>query len=98
MSGQVRVLIADPMDPKAAAIFRDRRALVELTEWIGANRSAAFNVVLEWRYARVSGRYARELGRFPNLPANPPANALIQATPPVRPRDGAAPLRQCAWP
>jgi hypothetical protein len=37
----------------------------------------------------VSNRYSRELGRFSKLPANPPENALIQATPATKERDGA---------
>jgi hypothetical protein len=72
-----------------AAIFRDRQTLVDLAGRIQANRSAAVNVVLDSYYARVSTRYSRELGRFSNLPANPPENALIQATPSTVDRDGA---------
>jgi len=71
-----------------AAIFRDRQTLVELAGRIAANRSAAVNMFLDWNYGRVSARYSRELGRFSNLPANPPENALIQATPPTHPREG----------
>jgi hypothetical protein len=70
-----------------AAIFRDRQTLVDLAGRIEANRSAAVNVILDWYYERVSTRYSRELGRFSNLPANPPANALIQATPSTADRD-----------
>ena len=70
-----------------AAIFRDRQTLAGLVDRIHANRSAAVNVVLDWNYGRVSARYSRELGRFSNLPANPPENALIQATPSITDRD-----------
>jgi len=70
-----------------AAIFRDRQTLADVTGRIATNRSAAVNLVLDWYYARVSSRYSRELGRFTNLPANPPENALIQATPATRARD-----------
>jgi hypothetical protein len=70
-----------------AAIFRDRRTLVDLVDRIHANRSAAVNLVLDWYYGRVSARYTRELGRFTNLPANPAENALIQATPATADRD-----------
>jgi hypothetical protein len=73
-----------------AAIFRDRQTLMDLTGRIAANRSAAVNVVLDWSYRRASTRYSRELGRFSNLPANPPENALIQATPSAQERDGPA--------
>ena len=71
-----------------AAIFRDRQTLVGLVERIAANRSAAVHAVLDWNYGRVSARYSRELGQFSNLPANPPENALIQATPPTQEREG----------
>ena len=71
-----------------AAIFRDRQTLVGLVERIAANRSAAVHAVLDWNYGRVSARYSRELGRFTNLPANPPENALIQATAPTQAREG----------
>ena len=73
-----------------AAIFRDRRRLVDLEGTIGANRLAAVDVVLDRYHRRVLDRYARELGRFSTLPSNPPENALIQATPPIASRDGAA--------
>jgi hypothetical protein len=72
-----------------AAIFRDRQTLVGLTERMATNRSAAVNLVLDWYHARVSSRYSRELGRFSNLPANPPENALIQTTPATKGRDDA---------
>jgi hypothetical protein len=72
-----------------AAIFRDRQILTELRDRLAANRSAALNLFLDTYYARVSSRYARALGRFSNLPPNPPENALIQATPSTRDRDGA---------
>ena len=71
-----------------AAIFRDRQTLTNLTRRIAVNRSAAVNLVLDWSYGRVSTRYSRELGRFSNLPANPPENALIQATRPTQAREG----------
>ena len=73
-----------------AAIFHDRRTLVDLAGTIAANRSAAVHAVLDWYYGRVSARYSLELGRFSNLPANPPENALIQATPPTRERESPA--------
>jgi hypothetical protein len=73
-----------------AAIFRDRQTLVELAGRIAANRSAAVHLVLDRYHARVSARYSRELGRFSNLPANPPENALIQATPSTQEREGPA--------
>lgn len=79
-----------------AAIFRDRGRLLDLTDTIRGNRIAAVNVVLDWYYQRVLDRYVRELGRFSNLPSNPPENALIQATPPVTRRGGAALLADIA--
>lgn len=72
-----------------AAIFQDRQTLVDVAERMATNRSAAVHLVLDWYYARVSGRYSREIGRFSNLPANPPGNALIQATPATKARDDA---------
>jgi hypothetical protein len=72
-----------------AAIFRDRQTLADLAGRIATNRSAAVHLVLDRYYARVSSRYSRELGRFSNLPANPPENALIQATPATKERDDA---------
>jgi hypothetical protein len=71
-----------------AAIFRDRQTLVDLTRRIAANRSAAVNLVLDSYYGRVSNQYTRELGRFSNLPTNPPENTLIQATPATPDRNG----------
>jgi hypothetical protein len=79
-----------------AAIFRDRRRLVDVKEGIGANRSAAVHLILDWYHGRVSARYSRELGRFSNLPANPPENVLIQATPATKARDDAGPFSDVA--
>lgn len=73
-----------------SAIFRDRQRLVELTGTLGANRIASVHFVLDWYYRRVLDRYTRELGRFSTLPSNPAENPLVQATPPVAPRDRAA--------
>ena len=73
-----------------ASIFRDRKTLGDLTGRIADNRSAAVNLVLDRYYLYVNARYSRELGRFTNLPANPPENALIQSTAPTRPREGPA--------
>ncbi|MBI3049590.1 MAG: hypothetical protein HYY76_14900 [Acidobacteria bacterium] len=73
-----------------AAIFRDRRRLAALTDRIAANRIASVDFALDRYYRRVLDRYTRELGRFATLPSNPPENPLIQATPPVRPKDRAA--------
>ncbi|MBI2189518.1 MAG: hypothetical protein HYU37_20675 [Acidobacteria bacterium] len=70
-----------------AAIFRTRQRLVALSETLERTRVASVHVALDWYYRRVLDRYTRELGRFAALPSNPPANALIQATPPVAPRD-----------
>jgi hypothetical protein len=72
-----------------AAIFRDRQTLVDLAGQIANNRSAAVHLVLDWYHGRVSSRYSRELGNFTNLPANPPENALILATPSTKSRDDA---------
>lgn len=70
-----------------AAIVRDRQRLVDLSATLDANPIASVHLVLDWYYRRVQGRYTRELGRFATLPSNPPANPLVQATPPVAPRD-----------
>lgn len=73
-----------------AAIFRDRERILDLTATIGANRIASVNLVLDWYHGRLLDRYTRELGRFASLPSNPPANPLVQTTPPVAPREPAA--------
>ena len=70
-----------------AAIVRDRQRLVALTARLEMNRIASVHVVLDWFYRRALDRYTRELGRFASLPSNPPANALVQATPPAAGRD-----------
>jgi hypothetical protein len=70
-----------------AAIFRDRGRLVDLTARLGATRLASVHAALDWRYERTLARYTRELGRFVALPSNPPANPLVQVTPPVARRD-----------
>jgi hypothetical protein len=69
------------------AIVRGRRRLVELTGRLETNRVASVHLVLDWYYRHQLDRYAQELGRFATLPSNPPANPLVQATPPVAPRD-----------
>jgi hypothetical protein len=73
-----------------AAIFRDRERLLDLAATIGTNRIASVNLVLDWYHGRLLERYTRELGRFASLPSNPPANPLVQTTPPVAPREPAA--------
>jgi hypothetical protein len=70
-----------------ASIVRDRQRLVELTGRLETNGIASAHIVLEWNYRRALDRYTRELGRFATLPSNPPDNPLVQATPPVSPRD-----------
>jgi hypothetical protein len=71
-----------------AGIFRDRRTLLDMTERIRANRIASVNFVLDRYYTRVLNRYVEGLGRFSNLPSNPPDNAFIQVAPSL---DGRAP-------
>lgn len=61
-----------------AAIVNGRRRLTELIQSIRSNRIAAVNFVLERMYERALDEYSRELGRFSNLPSNPPENALVQ--------------------
>jgi hypothetical protein len=73
-----------------AAIFRYRRRLLNLTDRIGRNRIASVNFVLDHYYQMVLNRYVGELGRFANLPSNPPDNAFVQVTPSVRTREPAA--------
>jgi hypothetical protein len=70
-----------------AAIFRDRRRLVELVATIQRNRLASVNFVLDRYHAMVNSRYVRELGRFNNLPSNPPDNAFVQVARPTEVRD-----------
>jgi len=79
-----------------AAIVRDRERLAELTRTLEGNRIASVHLVLDWRHRRLTDRYTRELGRFATLPSNPPANPLVQATPPVAPRDHPALLADIA--
>ena len=69
-----------------AGIFRDRRTLVDLADRIRANRVASVNFVLERYYRVVSNRYVEGLGRFSNLPSNPPDNAFVQVAPPFEGR------------
>ncbi len=70
-----------------ASIVRDRQRLVETRGRLEANRIASVHLALDWYHQRLQDGYARELGRFATLPSNPPANPLVQATPPVAPRD-----------
>lgn len=72
-----------------AAIVRDRERLARLSAALEANRIAAVNAVLDWYRTRLLNGYTRELGRFANLPSNPPTNSLVQVTPPAAPRDRA---------
>ena len=79
-----------------AAIVRDRERLAELTRMLEGNRIASVHLVLDWRHRRLTDRYTRELGRFATLPSNPPASPLVQATPPLVPRDHPALLADIA--
>ncbi len=73
-----------------AAIVNGRKGLTERLERIRSNRIAAVNLLLERRYQRDLDRYVRELGRFSNLPSNPPENALVQVAPAARGAHGAS--------
>ena len=79
-----------------AAIVRDRQRLADLTRRLEATRIASVALALDWQYRRLTDQYARELGRFATLPSNPPVNPLVQATPPVGPRDRPALLADIA--
>lgn len=81
-------LTPDKLDT-LAAIFRDRRRLIELEEMIRRNRIAAIHFVLDVYDGRLRGQYARQLGRFSTLPGNPTDNAFVQTAPPVRARSEA---------
>jgi len=72
-----------------ADINRDKERLNSLAATIGRNRIASVNFVLERLYGRTRSRYASELGRFANLPSNPPRASVVEVTPSVAPRDGA---------
>jgi hypothetical protein len=72
-----------------AAIFQDRRRLLELVATIERNRFASVNFVLDRYHAMVNDRYVRALGRFNNLPSNPPDNAFVQVARPTEARDRA---------
>ena len=69
-----------------AAIVDGRRRLTALIARMQSNRIAAANFVLERMYGRAFDQYTRELGRFSNLPSNPPDNALVQVA--RAPKDG----------
>jgi hypothetical protein len=64
-----------------AAIVNGRQRLTERLDRIRSNRIAAVNLLLERSYQRELDQYVRELGRFSNLPSNPPENALVQVAP-----------------
>ncbi|MBM3821073.1 MAG: hypothetical protein FJW14_18945 [Acidimicrobiia bacterium] len=70
-------LTPDKLD-SLSAIVSGRRRLTELTARMRSNRIATVNAVLERMYQRGFDDYTRQLGRFSNLPSNPPANALVQ--------------------
>jgi hypothetical protein len=70
-------LTPDKLD-SLTAIVHGRRRLTELIARMRSNRIAAVNLVLERMYRRAFDAYTRELGRFSNLPANPPDNPLVQ--------------------
>jgi hypothetical protein len=79
-----------------AGIFRDRRTLQELTDRIRNNRIASVNFVLDRYYRLVQNRYVQGLGRFSNLPSNPPDNAFVQVAPSLEGRGLAAVHAQIA--
>jgi len=57
---------------------------------------AIVHVVFDRLYRRTVDQYARELGRFNDLPSNPARNSLIQVTGRVRARDEATLLSDMA--
>ena len=69
-----------------AAVFSDRRLLIDLRERIRTNRFASVNFVLDRYYTVVRNRYVRELGRFNRLPSNPLDNTFVQVAPPLESR------------
>ena len=73
-----------------AAIFRDRRLLLDLADRIRVNRLASINFVLDRYYAAVLDRYVNGLGRFSTLPSNPTDNAFVQVAPPLHGRPAAS--------
>jgi hypothetical protein len=79
-----------------AGIFRDRRTLLQLTDRIRTNRIASVNFALDRYYTRVLNRYVEGLGRFSNLPSNPPDNAFVQVAPSLEGRELAAVQAQIA--
>lgn len=70
-----------------ADINRDKERLNGLVARMGRNRIASVNFVLERLYERTRNRYTSELGRFVNLPSNPPEASVVVVTPSVRRRD-----------
>jgi hypothetical protein len=73
-----------------ADINRDKERMNSLVARMGRNRIASVNFVLERLYQRTRHRYPSKLGRFANLPSNPPKASVVKVTPPVEPRDEAA--------
>ena len=78
-----------------AAIVEGRRRLTALIARLRSTRIAAVHFVLDRMYRRALDRYTRELGRFSNLPSNPPENTLVQMAPDTS-APGAAPLSSIA--
>lgn len=79
-------LTPDKLDALAAA-FRHRVRLIDVSGRIERNRVAAIDLVLHAWYRWTIGRYERALARYDALPSSPEANALIELTPRVAPRN-----------
>ena len=63
------------------AIEDDKARINSLADRIDRTRIAAVDFVLEQLYDRAQNAYARELGRFSNLPSKPSAASLVRVTP-----------------
>lgn len=69
-----------------AAITHDRQRLNRVTRRLNRTRSAALFFVLDRYHAYLQRRYDADRLRFEQLPSNPPADSVIQVTPPLKAR------------
>ena len=79
-----------------ARINRDKQRLNSLAAAIQRNRVASINFALEQYYRITSNGYARELGRFSNLPSNAADRSVVHVTTKVADRQGAALFEEIA--
>jgi hypothetical protein len=73
-----------------AEISRHKQALNRVAGALERNRFASVGVAMERYYRWKMARYREEVARFAALPPTPPAATVIELTPPLKARDGAA--------